>query len=400
MQFSSMTGRLGVFIVLFLWCCAGNAGNSAELRELAIAYIDRQDDPFYSGSRGYAGLYTVEHKSPLPAAELAVAEASTVGSAIGVEFKLLHHRLAANEDPGAAIRRLRADSGIAAAIVDLPLEDMVQASTAAAIEPIVLLNARHTDIALRQATCRTHLFHTMPSLDMLTDALAQGLRARNWTRILLLEGEKPQDVGLSKAFQGSALKFGLKISEVRRFVLGNDPRQRDQNNVRLLTGGVRHDVVFVADASREFAVFVPYNTMDPRPVVGSEGLIPMAWHIYWERHGAPQLNRRFAKRNGRPMSEADWATWVAVRAIVEAVVRNRGMPARPLTEALLDPNLTLELYKGFPGSFRPWNRQLRQPILLATSNAVIALAPVEGVLHKDNILDTLGVDAPEFRCQS
>jgi ABC transporter substrate binding protein (PQQ-dependent alcohol dehydrogenase system) len=240
----------------------------------------------------------------------------------------------------------------------------------------------------------------MPSLDMLTDALAQGLRVRNWTRVLLLEGERPEDVSLSTAFQDSALKFGLNVVEVRRFVLGNDPRQREQNNIRLLTGGVRHDVIFVADVTRQFAPFVPYNTMDPRPVVGSEGLVPLAWHIYWERHGAPQLNRRFARRSGRQMTEEDWATWAAVRAVAEAVVKNRKTPERPLAEALLDPNLTLELYKGFPGSFRLWNRQLRQSILLGTTNAVVGLAPVEGVLHKDNTLDSLGIDAPQFDCRS
>jgi hypothetical protein len=62
--------------------------------------------------------------------------------------------------------------------------------------------------------------------------------------------------------------------------------------------------------------------------------------------------------------------------------------------------LTLELYKGFPGSFRLWNRQLRQAILLATPNSVVGLAPVEGALHKDNNLDTLGLDAPEFHCEN
>jgi ABC transporter substrate binding protein (PQQ-dependent alcohol dehydrogenase system) len=263
---------------------------------------------------------------------------------------------------------------------------------------VVLFNTRHTDIELRQAACRTNLFHTMPSLDMLTDGLAQGLRARNWTRVLVLEGETPEDRAFSTAFQLSARKFALKIVDVRYFVLGNDPRQREQNNVRLLTGDIRHDVIFVADATGEFAPFVPYNTMEPRPVIGSEGLLPSAWHIYWERHGAPQLNRRFARRSGHPMSEADWATWAAVRAIAQAVVASRKTPDRLLASALLDEDFVIELYKGFSGSFRPWNRQLRQPILLATSNAVVALAPVEGALHQHNTLDSLGVDEPQFRC--
>ena len=203
---------------------------------------------------------------------------------------------------------------------------------------------------------------------------------------------------MSHTFQSSAQKFGLAIVDARRFVLGNDPRQRDQNNVRLLTGDVTYDVLFVADASRQFAPFVPYNTMDPRPVIGSEGLVASAWHVYWERQGAPQLNRRFFKLSGRTMTDEVWATWVAARAIVDAMVKNRKTPDRPLAEALLDPDLTIELYKGFHGSFRPWNRQLRQPILLGTTNAVVGLAPVEGVLHKENTLDSIGLDEPEFEC--
>jgi ABC transporter substrate binding protein (PQQ-dependent alcohol dehydrogenase system) len=100
------------------------------------------------------------------------------------------------------------------------------------------------------------------------------------------------------------------------------------------------------------------------------------------------------------MRDEQWATWVAVRAIVDATVRNRKTPIRPLVERLLSSDLTVELYKGFPGSFRPWNRQLRQPILLATTNAVVGLAPVEGVLHQNNTLDSLGLDVSEFRCGS
>jgi ABC transporter substrate binding protein (PQQ-dependent alcohol dehydrogenase system) len=391
--------RLAVFIVVLLCCTGGQVAPSAELRELRIAYVERLEDPLYADTKGYAGLYEVEHRSPLPAAELAIADSAAIGAAIGVKFILLRRTLAKEEDPSTVLRALVSEHGIVAAILDLPIADMVPAALGSSSEPIALFNARHTDVELRQATCRTNLFHTMPSLDMLTDGLAQGLLARNWTRILVLEGQTPGDVVFSTAFQESARKFGLTIVEVRHFVLGNDPRQRDQNNVRLLTGGARYDVVFVADATREFAPFVPYNTMHPRPVVGSEGLVPLAWHIYWERHGAPQLNRRFARRTGRPMTDQDWATWVAVRAVTEAMVKNRKTPQRPLPNALLDSDLTLELYKGFPGSFRPWNRQLRQPVLLATPNAVVGLTPVEGALHQYNTLDTLGTDEPQFRCR-
>jgi ABC transporter substrate binding protein (PQQ-dependent alcohol dehydrogenase system) len=60
--------------------------------------------------------------------------------------------------------------------------------------------------------------------------------------------------------------------------------------------------------------------------------------------------------------------------------------------------LRLDGSKGVPMSFRPWSGQLRMPILLATANAVIGIAPFEGFLHHTNTLDSLGVDVPEFAC--
>lgn len=49
-------------------------------------------------------------------------------------------------------------------------------------------------------------------------------------------------------------------------------------------------------------------------------------------------------------------------------------------------------------NFRPWDGQLRMPMLLATSDAVIAIAPIEGYLHPVTTMDTLGTDQAEFVC--
>ena len=48
--------------------------------------------------------------------------------------------------------------------------------------------------------------------------------------------------------------------------------------------------------------------------------------------------------------------------------------------------------------YRPWDGQLRQPILLNTGNYAIAVAPIEGFLDPVNNLDTLGFDARETAC--
>jgi hypothetical protein len=41
---------------------------------------------------------------------------------------------------------------------------------------------------------------------------------------------------------------------------------------------------------------------------------------------------------------------------------------------------------------------VRQAVLLAAPYEVVADAPVEGFLHRTNVLDTLGDDQPESPC--
>ena len=186
---------------------------------------------------------------------------------------------------------------------------------------------------------------------------------------------------------------------VRDFVLGSDPRDREQNNIALLTTGVDYDAVFVADSLGQVGRYVPYQTASPRPVIGSEGLIAAAWHWAWERHGAPQLNQRFERRMGRRMEDRDWAAWAAVKAIVEAVARTDNADFATIAAYLKGPDFILDGYKGAAMSFRSWDNQLRQPLLIHTYNAVIERAPLEGFLHATQYMDTLGYDAPEKRCR-
>jgi ABC transporter substrate binding protein (PQQ-dependent alcohol dehydrogenase system) len=396
-----MTNSLGAplaALVLALMTCATASAQKTVPRTVSIAYIDRDGDPFYRSAAGYTGVLRKDRSSPFPAAELAIKDGAATGRAIGVTFDLVRVSLKEGEDAVSAAETVIKRPNITAVILDLPLDDVARIATAFRTDPIAFLNARHQDDELRLTTCATGLFHTMPSWSMLQDGLAQALLELNWRRVLVLQGPRDEDQIVARAFETSAKKFGVRIAEIRPFAPGNDPRKRHQTNVRLLTGNADYDAIFVADADGEFARYVPYNTASPRPIVGTTGLVPSAWHSYWERHGAPQLNRRFARANGRPMSDEDWATWAAVRSVIDATLLKRAATPASVRVALLDPDLKVELYKGFSGSFRPWSQQLRQAVLLGTHDAVTAIAPVEGALHQKNNLDTLGPDEPEFRC--
>ncbi|MFT6063617.1 MAG: ABC transporter substrate binding protein (PQQ-dependent alcohol dehydrogenase system) [Paracoccaceae bacterium] len=356
-------------------------------------YLGLAGDPYYEPQAVYTGLSLKDRARPLPGAQLAVKGARIMGRALGLTFALDEVLLAPGQPPGPALRAAL-DGGAAAVLLDLP-EDMMAQAIAAGLPGDTAINVRHKGDRWRGADCAPQLLHSMPSRAMLADALAQHLRAQGWDRILLLVGDAPEDRADAEAVARAAKKFGLRIVAQRDFLLTNDPRRRDLSNIKLLTGRPAHDVIWLADSAGEFGRYLPYTTQSPRPVVGAEGLRALGWHWTWERNGAPQLNQRFRRLADRDMEEGDFAAWAAMRAVIEAAIQ---FPDAPIGQTIRAPDFALDLYKGVRGGFRPWDGQLRQPILLATHNAVIARAPLDGFEHQRDTLDTLGIDARETAC--
>jgi ABC transporter substrate binding protein (PQQ-dependent alcohol dehydrogenase system) len=100
------------------------------------------------------------------------------------------------------------------------------------------------------------------------------------------------------------------------------------------------------------------------------------------------------------MTGSDWAAYIAAKALLQAALEQAAGPnAAQVLKALSRPDFTLDGFKGVRLGFRAWDRQLRQPLLLTDGVAVVATAPVEGVMHPKNVLDTLGADAPESTCR-
>ncbi len=375
------------------------ATGQAAPRTLAIATLELADDPRYRRSRTFARFLGQATGRAIAGAQTGLREIRFHGAAAKVGFAL---REIVAKDASAlaeAVRQAREGDDIRFFIADIEGAALAQVTAALAGTDSLVFNVADPDDALRRAECQPHLLHVIPSRAMRADALAQFLSARQWKQVLMLVGPESADQAHAAAFERAARRFGLEIIERRDFVHGRDPRKRDRNNMTLLTGGADPDVVHVSDARGEFARLLPYSTFRARPIVGDEGLAPLAWHWAWERHGAPQLEKRFEKKHERAMRDGDWAAWMAVKAVGEAVQRTQGADFADLRDHLLGADLVLDGFKGNPMNFRPWNNQLRQPLLLATHNWVIARAPIDGFLHRLNNLDTLGLDAPESRCR-
>ena len=233
---------------------------------------------------------------------------------------------------------------------------------------------------------------------MRTDALAQTLVSRKWTQLLLLVGPSPADQLRAATAQASMKRYGLKVVASKPFKVSADPRERDLANPLLLTSGASYDAVWVVDSDGEFGRALPYRTVLPRPVVGDAGLVAVAWHAQFERFGAPQVSRRFAKTYKRPMTANDWTAWMAGKTLVTLAVAAPKGPNAAWAQAL--PKTPVDGSKGTAMTFRAWDGQLRQSLLLTDGQGVISQAPIEGLLHPSNVLDTLGADAPEKLCKA
>ncbi len=307
----------------------------------------------------------------------------------------LAREAASTLDAARAAAQKAEKAGVAVLVVNLPSAWV--AALAGAVK-IPVLNLSASADALRERDCAANLFHVLPSDRMRADALAQALTARKWTNVLVLNGASPDDATRSATAQASMKRYGLKTVAVKPFKLSTDPRERALGNLTLLTTGVNYDVVWVVDSDGEFARSLPYNTALARPVVGDGGLVALAWQAQFERFGAPQVSRRFTKATKRPMTDHDWAAWMAGKAVVAAATGTQKLDAASVHKALLAANL--DGSKGVALQFRPWDRQLRQPLLLTDGQGVQGIMPLEGVMHPRNVLDTLGGDEPEKLCKA
>jgi ABC transporter substrate binding protein (PQQ-dependent alcohol dehydrogenase system) len=99
------------------------------------------------------------------------------------------------------------------------------------------------------------------------------------------------------------------------------------------------------------------------------------------------------------MSSRDYAGWMAARAIAEAATRARSVETEAVLRYMRSDQFDLAGFKGVKLNFRDWDGQLRQPILLADSDAVVSVSPQPGFLHQFSELDTLGIDRPETQCK-
>jgi len=389
-----------VIIVLFL--SSINSLYADEKESFNIGYYDLEKDIRYDEW----GVHPVDirsntnqlYKRPIAGARLGLKDIKPFQRMAKVKFKLMSLRIKNIDTATNDILNHINSNNIKIILLDLPVTKLSNVVNKISNLNIAVINVSSKNNELRSSNCNQNLFHTIPSERMLSDSLAQYLSDKKWRKVLMLTGPLEIDKAKSESFIESAKQFGLKIIDNRNFLLGNDPRARDQNDLDFLTGSAKYDAVYISDTHKEFSYRVPFATHIPSAVIGSSGLTPRAWHWSYLRHGAPQVHGRFERMHQRRMTEEDWAAWIAMRAIAEALVRFKDNENFSFHDSFVSENFKLDGSKGPVLNFRKWNRQLRQPIMLSTDNWVTSIAPLESFVHRENNLDTIGIDSKTSKC--
>jgi ABC transporter substrate binding protein (PQQ-dependent alcohol dehydrogenase system) len=366
-----------------------------------IGYLKQQIDEPIPLSR----LNVKPEDLGIAGAEIALRDNNTTGKFTNQKFTLDVERVPVGGDAVAALETLVA-SGHHFVLVDAPDDVLLQLSDAVKGQDVLLFNVSAPEVRLRQEDCRANVLHTAPDLAMLADALAQYLVWKKWQRWFVAKGVSPEDKEYLEMIRRSAKRFGATIVEERAYKATPGARRSDtgQQLIQLqmpvfTQGAPSYDVLVVADRGEIFGPYLPFRTWDPRPVAGTAGLQAMSWHPAHEQWGATQMQNRFQRFAHRFMLPLDHQAWIAVRAIGEAASRTKSGDYAAINDYIRGDQFDLAAFKGQKVTFRKWDGQLRQPIIIAGAELPVSTSPQEGFLHEHEEVDTLGIDAPESKCK-
>jgi branched-chain amino acid transport system substrate-binding protein len=126
--------------------------------------------------------------------------------------------------------------------------------------------------------------------------------------------------------------------------------------------------------------------------------------------GGPQLAQRFYERWKQPLDGPAWTSWLAVKILWETFLRAQTTDAARLQQ-YLESGAQFEGYQGVGMTFRPWDHQLRHPLmasrLTGPSENELTLAEMIGQFPNvlapgraaGDVLDQLGDTEQTSRCR-
>ncbi|VFU08527.1 conserved exported protein of unknown function [Methylocella tundrae] len=338
-------------------------------------------------------------------ARLALSEINLTGKFVGRQYAMdvVHLK------PGAVVateaKPLLARYSLV--IADLTAPDLLAAAKTPEAKDAIILDMRTSEDSLRQEQCARNIFHLLPSTAMRADALAQFLVAKGWRRWLLLRGAgggrmRPSPTTFvfpPRALAARSSRIGAMLTMRDR--AGSIPAISKSRRRCRWRRRTRRPTMWLWSRMRptSSATICPTTRSNRASSPARRGSCRSPGHPAYQEYSALQMQHRFEIAAHRPMTERDYAGWLAIRTIGEAVIRSGKTDTKSLGDFLRGDDFGIAAFKGQALSFRRWDQQLRQPVLLATPLMVVSMSPQEGFLHPKFLTDTLGYDEPETRCR-
>ena len=256
---------------------------------------------------------------------------------------------------------------------------------------------------LRGEDCRANLLHVAPSDAMLADALAQYLVWKRWNDWFLIEGSHPEDQALADGLppRGDEVRrrdrrgAGLR-GHRRRAAHRHRPRAGAGADAGLhpARAGARRGGRGRPSRRLRRAPALPHLGSAPGGRLGRAGareLAPGARGLGRDAVADPVRGAGAARPPGTRTTRSGWRCGCSAR---RRRARRAATSRRSATSSARS-EFELAAFKGQKLTFRDWDGQLRQPMLLTADTVVVSVSPQAEFLHQVSQLDTLGIDRPE-----
>lgn len=368
---------------------------------------------------GEAGQYAVQ------AAQLAVEEANYIAAAFGKVVRLVPEVAISPDDAEKKATKL-IRQGQAGAILGGGDDAMTLAiQKVSARERIIYLNTMSRSEALRGTQCHRLTFHVEASLAMYADAIGQWLiRKAKKTRWGFLTPDSKGGAEMERLTKRALRRY--KGTTIARKVVPARTQDYRAALSALAKGGP--DVIMlnlagpslltalaqIADLDLKVEVAGPgmeaveFWQADPAKLTG---VWPALWFHAFRKYSGRELNKRMNKAFGRPAESHAWASYMATKAVWEGVLKGGRADTASLV-SFFEKGRGVDAHKGVALSFRPWDHQLRQPLLVLRSTVpakdasrwdifkLVGEVPLRGTPGESRaaILDTLGLSKAESMC--
>ena len=231
-----------IFYIIFFYFLFIFSIIAAEIQQIKIVHLNRiiEREPT---------IYSINPEiinNGILGSRMGIKDNNTTGKFTNQNFELIEQNIMPNESAKEIFEKFRKDK-YKFFILNVSKDDFNKILSSDLLEDALLINTSLKDNDLRNEKCNKQILHTAPSYRMLSDALTQFLKKKNWVKLLLISGVNERDKQFADSIKVSSKRFGLKIINEKIWDFNHDFRRSADLEVVKFTQGEKYEVLLLAD---------------------------------------------------------------------------------------------------------------------------------------------------------